>query len=729
MKRRRIRAFLKPYAAVSTLVGITLHAVSATANESGSKAGEFSWAGFHIGGSFGAGFSMGRGQTLSGGSGFTTKAFDLYPGRFDHPGLSFGAQLGYDWQKGPWVYGVETDLNFLNAYRGPSGLFLTPPSYWPLGVIGYGIESEPSGNYFASFRGRLGFAVDRTLFYVTGGLATGGWRGASRLALFNPAPNAIYYGPLSQSSRMKYAVGAGLEHALDDHWSTRFEYLFVDQALQNQFFGNGAGIQYFSHDRVAAHVFRIGLNYRFPDNPETKKEKTGNAEERNKGEKKTDVENSMEKGTSLRESKDPPEQYNVHGQVTNVVQGYPKFPALYSGPASFRPQGQARAGSIANLFAGVKLWEGGAIYLNPEIDAGFGLSNSTGAAAYVNGAVTKVGRAAPYVRFQRYFLRQIIGLDTDSKQNDSDVGSYNEVLESTQNQLSGKVSRDRIILTIGKFAVPDVFDDNVYAHDPNTGFLNLAVNTLGAFDYAADAWGYTYGAALEWKQNWWTARGGIFQLSQVPNGPSIEPAFLRQFMGVAEFEARYNLFGQPGAIKFLAYGDDGYMAKFDDVIALALATGNLPPSVNTLRRRHLKIGGGVNIKQQLVPNLGFFLRASMADGRYETVDFTDIDRSLTFGLVAAGEFWGRPKDEIGAAAVFSGLTGSHVRYFALGGIGAYIGDGALTYGGEHVFEAYYKLNVMNGVQLTADYQLLQNPAHNLDRGPVSVFGLRLHGEF
>jgi high affinity Mn2+ porin len=276
-----------------------------------------------------------------------------------------------------------------------------------------------------------------------------------------------------------------------------------------------------------------------------------------------------------------------------------------------------------------------------------------------------------------------------------------------------------------------VFDDNKYAHDPNTGFLNFGVNSMGAFDYAADSWGYTHGVAVEWKQDWWTARAGLFQLSEIPNGTSIEPQIGRQFMGVGEFEARYDLFAQPGVIKFLAYGDNGYIAKVDDVVNYALLTGGLPPEVNLpwLRRRHLKIGGGVNIQQQVSKEIGFFLRASMADGRFETVDFTDIDRSLATGFTAQGALWGREKDEIGLAGVFSGLSGPRIRYFGLGGLSVYIGDGGLSYGGEKVLESYYKYNVRDGVELTLDYQLIGNPGHNLARGPVNVFGLRLHAQF
>jgi high affinity Mn2+ porin len=708
------------YVAPSAIIGMALlaSAVAAEAPAEPANQSDFSWAGFHIGANFGAGIPLGAGERLRAGSGFTTNAFDFHPGSHDHSGVSFGAQLGYDWQMGQWVYGIETDFNLLDTRHGPSGLFPTPPAYWPLGVTAYRLESEPSGDYFASIRGRLGFALDRTLFYVTGGVVAGGWRGASRLTLLNPAPTSVFLAPVSQSSRVKYAVGGGVEYALDSAWSTRFEYLFVDQALQNQIYDDGLSNQYFMQRGSAAHLLRFGLNYRFSNDPPPDEKKS---------DEKTKITKSSDEKSN--EAKNTPEQYSVHGQITGVVQGYPKFPALYSGPNSLSAQGQARGGAIANLFAGVKLWEGGSVFLNPEIDQGYQLSNTLGAAASVGGAATSVGRAAPYMRFQRYFLRQIIGLDGNEKQNDPGEGAFNETLESAQNQLAGKVAKDRITLTIGKFAVPDIFDDNVYAHDPFTGFMNNAVNSMGAFDYAQDTWGYTYGAALEWKQNWWTARAGIFQLSQAPTGPIIEPVLLRQFMGVTEFEARYQLFDQPGAIKFLAFGDNGYLSKIDDVVDLAYATGNLPPAVDSSRKRHFKTGGGVNIKQQLMPNLGFFLRASMTDGRYETVGFTDIDRSLSFGLVAAGALWDRPKDEIGAAVVLSGLSGSRVRYFASGGLSTHIGDGALSYSGEHVFESYYKLNVRDGVELTADYQFLHNPAYNLDRGPVHIFGLRLHAEF
>ncbi len=701
------------------LLGFALCALSSSARAADTAPPVFNWAGMYIGASLGGGFPLHRGERLQATSGFGSPAFDLYPDSVTRPGVTVGAQAGYNWQRGSWVWGFETDLSLLDGRRGPTGAYLASPAY--SGPPVFTLVSNSSANFFASIRGRVGYAWDRSLLYLTGGVAAGGARGPATLTLGAGGPDAIFSALWSQSSRMKYAIGAGFEYAFADNWSARAEYLFLNQSLNTQVFDNGADFIYVSRIRNENHLIRFGLNYHFGENNRIPGSiEYGRPENGRNG----------HNGSANAQDGDAPEQYSVHAQTTHVAQGYPRFRALYDGPNSFPSGGKANVGSTTNMFLGLRLWEGGAAYLNPEIDQGYGLANSVGAAAYVNSAVAKVGRAAPYMRFQRYFLRQIIGLNEGGeRERDPDEGSRSEVLESTQNQISGKVDKDRVIITLGKFAVGDVFDDNIYAHDPTTGFLNFAFNTMGAFDYAADAWGYTYGLAVEWKQDWWTARGGVFQLPTVPNGQEIEPQIFRQFMGIVELEARYELFSQPGAIKFLAYGDNGYISKIDDVIRYAYLAGDFPPRFDTARGRAVKTGGGINIKQQLMPNLGFFLRASMADGRYETVAYTDVDRQLSMGVVAAGALWGRDDDEIGVAGALGGLHGDRVRYFGLGGTSVYIGDGALSYGGEKNMEAYYKIGFGKNMDATFDYQLLVNPAHNAARGPINVFGLRLRAAF
>ena len=286
-----------------------------------------SWAGFYLGVNAGAGIPLHTNERLQAGSGFTTSAFDLYPLSRERGGVAVGAQLGYNWQIGPWVYGLETDFGLLDGRGGPNGAFAASAPYAPLGVYSYTLANGPSAKYSASIRGRLGFALDRTLYYVTGGVAAGGTRGDASLFLNGGGPGNFFTANPSQSSRMKYLIGAGAEHALDQNWSARLEYSFLSQSLNSQVFDNGAGFQYVSRTRNENHLLRAGLNYRFND-----AEPEGGAKDKSSGDDKS------------KEDKSKEERVSVHGQLTSVAQGYPKFPALYTGPNSFTPKGQARVG-------------------------------------------------------------------------------------------------------------------------------------------------------------------------------------------------------------------------------------------------------------------------------------------------------------------------------------------------------------------------------------------------
>jgi len=351
------------------------------------------------------------------------------------------------------------------------------------------------------------------------------------------------------------------------------------------------------------------------------------------------------------------------------------------------------------------------------------------------------------------FMQQLLGfpvLTTGLVSLPRAIGNVLTVLIA--GQIAGKVDHDRLTLTIGKMSVQDIFDDNVYTHDPTKDFLNYAFLTEGAFDYAANAWGYTDGAVAEWRQNWWTVRAGVYQLAQTPGSTKIEPEIFRQFMAVSELEARYELLAQPGALKFLFFSNNGYFSKFEDDIAYAFAANLFPPSVGSVRRRGQKNGFVVNLAQQLAPGVGFFLRGGMNDGRYETIDYTDINASLAGGFVFDGELWSRPDDRIGLAAGASAISDGFARYLQLGGLGSFVGDGSaiegrlpryylpgepgsptgtgrLSYGRENVVETFYDYAITDWLEATLDYQFLANPGYNTQRGPVNLFGLRLRAEF
>jgi len=412
----------------------------------------------------------------------------------------------------------------------------------------------------------------------------------------------------------------------------------------------------------------------------------------------------------------PTENWNVHGQLSYVAQMHPAFSAAYSGPNSLNPNRDSAETLDATLFLGVRLWRGAAFYVNPEVDQGFGLSNTLGVAGFPSGAAYKVGQNTPYAKLPRAFLRQVIALDGPE-----------QAVPSAPNQLAGVSPVNNVTITIGKFAVVDIFDTNTYAHDPRADFLNWSVIEAGAFDYAADAWGYTFGAAVEWTQSWWTVRGGFFDLSTVPNSTKLDSSF-KQYEWVGELEARHVIAGHPGKVKVLAFVNRGNMGSYNDAVALGQQTGTRPDT-SQVRRFAYRPGVALNAEQELAAGVGAFARLSMNNGSKETFEFTDINQSISGGLSLAGDLWGRHGDRVGMAFVVNGLSGDARRYFSAGGLGVLVGDGALRYGTERIAEIYYRWAVIPHLSISLNFQYIMNPGYNRDRGPVPVIATRIHAEF
>jgi len=411
-----------------------------------------------------------------------------------------------------------------------------------------------------------------------------------------------------------------------------------------------------------------------------------------------------------------PDWLALHGQATFTLQGTPGFDSPYTGPNSLTPH-QRKETIDATLYLGVQPWKGGEFWINPEVDQGFGLSNTLGVAGFPSAEAYKVGKKHPYTRLQRAFFRQTIGLGGDAQD-----------VDAAANQFAGKAAANRIVLTVGKFGVGDVFDTNKYAHDPRGDFLNWTIVDAGTFDYAADAWGYSTGVAAEYYRGPWTLRAGLFNLSKVPNGEVLEKRFDQNQL-VGEIEHRHQIGGRDGAIRLGLFRNRGRFGRFDDALALAASTGEAPDTA-LVRSRQTRVGGYVNLEQGVADNIGVFARAGLIDGQIEPYDFTDVDRTLEAGVALDGAMWGRKGDTIGIAGVGNAISNAHKAYLDAGGIGVLVGDGKLPHPGtEKIAELYYSWKPWAPVALTFDYQFVDNPAYNRDRGPVHVFGLRLHGQF
>jgi high affinity Mn2+ porin len=408
--------------------------------------------------------------------------------------------------------------------------------------------------------------------------------------------------------------------------------------------------------------------------------------------------------------------FAAHAQLTYVEQETSDFSVPYAGKNSLSPDRGAETAD-ATLYLGARLWPGAEGWIDGEIDQGFGLDDTLGVAGFPSGEAYKVGKNQPYLRMPRLFVRQTVDLDASR-----------QTIDAAANQLAGSQSDNRIVVTLGKFSVGDVFDTNQYAHDPRADFLNWAAIDAGTFDYAADAWGYTVGTAIEWYRNSWTLRGGLFDLSDIPNSAHLDPGF-HEFQYLLELEKRYQIAGRPGRLLVTAYESRGRMGLLADAIALADSTGE-SVDIAAVREYRDRTGVSMNLEQQLTSTLGAFLRVGKAGGNVEPYEFTDIDRTVSGGLSLQGAQWHRADDILGLAAIDNGISATRERYLNVGGLGILVGDGRLPHPGpEQIVETYYSLAVFKLAHVSVDYQWINHPAYNRDRGPVSVVAFRLHAQF
>ena len=423
------------------------------------------------------------------------------------------------------------------------------------------------------------------------------------------------------------------------------------------------------------------------------------------------------KAVELEAKSAPDQSFALHAQTTLVVQNNRPFRSAFSGQNSLQSNGETRETFDVTLYLGVRPWKGAELWINPEIDQGFGLRNTLGAAGFPNGEAYKVGRANPYTRLPRLFFRQTI-----------DLGGEVQKVAADLNQLRTTRTANHFVITLGKFGVADVFDTNVYAHDPRGDFLNWSIIEAGNFDYAADAWGYTVGGAVELYAGRFALRGGLFNLSEIPNGEILGKDF-RQYEAVGEIEERHTVHGHAGKIKLTAYFNHGNMGRLSEATAIADATGQ-PADVAQVRKFATRAGVSINVEQELSDSVGVFLRAGISDGRFEAFEFTDIDRTLSGGVSITGKNWGRPDDHVGLAFVANQASRARLRYLAAGGLGVLVGDGQLLRpSDEHIVETYYDFAIAKGVHLSPDFQLIVHPAYNKDRGPVPILAARFHAQF
>ena len=413
-----------------------------------------------------------------------------------------------------------------------------------------------------------------------------------------------------------------------------------------------------------------------------------------------------------------PEETSTKFQATYVWQRKYPFGAAYSGSHSLSPDREKSYSFTATAALGTRTWKGGELYFDPEVTQGVPLSGLTGLGGFTNGEIART--SGPNLTFYRarLFARQ-----------SWDFGGGSEKMESDANQLAGSVDRHRLVLTVGNLSVLDIFDDNAFSHNPRTQFLNWSLMTHGAYDYAADARGYSWGLAFEYFYDDWRLRAGRFIEPKEPNQLALDSRIFKHYGDQIEIERAYALSERPGKLRFLAFRNVARMARYQDALDLATQTGGAP-DINAVRTvERVKHGFGFNIEQEISLSVGCFGRASWADGQTETYAFTEIDRSISAGVSVKGGTFGRAQDTLGIAFARNALSTAHRNYLAAGGLGFFLGDGALNYRPENILETYYSLSVAKESSVSIDFQRIFNPGYNADRGPATVISARLHYGF
>ncbi len=630
----------------------------------------YDWSGFYVGGH--VGYTRGNG---------TNTLFDPGPSAADSSfgSLFGGMQFGYNYLlPSRLLLGIEGDISFPNYLDDGIASARTTP---------FSAVTEKL-DFVSTVRGRAGYAFDHWLFYATGGLA---WSQARLLE----DPSVTGNEDKVLRIREGWALGAGAEFAVAPGWTARLEYLYDRLGKTGGTFSSGTG---YESTTVDLSSVRIGLN--------RKLDWTAAA---------------TNGGSGGGHAGDPwaldPTSWNVHGQLTFIEQGYPAFRSPYQGANSLTGANQIQNTTSATAFVGYRPWDGTEIYVNPELMQGFGLNNTLGVAGFPNGEAQKSDFPIPRIDIARVFIRQTFGL-----------GGEQETVEDGPNQLAGKQDISRITVTAGRFAVLDLFDGNAYSHDPRVDFLNWNMYCCGSYDVTMDKIGYTWGVAVELNQKNWAIRGGYFLVPSVSNVNSYDTDIGAHGEYIGELELRYSLFSQPGKLRLMGWANIANMGSYADALAMPVTTANYPDITQT-RQVRTNYGVVANMEQAISNDLGIFARASWSPGLDEIIGWTDCDQSFSFGGVLKGTAWGRPDDKIGVAGVVEGLSAEARAYFAAGGLGILIGDGQLNYRPEQILEAYYAYSLNKWVTLTFDYQFIDNPGYNADRGPVSVLSGRLHVQF
>ena len=278
------------------------------------------------------------------------------------------------------------------------------------------------------------------------------------------------------------------------------------------------------------------------------------------------------------------ERFAAFGQLTYVNQYKPAFGARYSGANSLTSAPERSYSATVTAFLGWRPWEGGELFFNPEAARGIPLSRLAGLGGLTNGELARTSGADWTLYRARLFLRQTWNLAGDR-----------EAIAGEANQMTDRLAARRWVFTLGNLSALDIFDDNSYAKDPRTDFLNWSLMSYGAWDYPADARGYSWGAALEHYHDDWVFRIGRFMMPAESNGLKLNTNILRSYGDQIEIARKHEFNRLPGKASLLLFHTRARMGSYQASLNAAESTRTVPELAATRQDRD-KWGFGVQCR-------------------------------------------------------------------------------------------------------------------------------------
>jgi high affinity Mn2+ porin len=387
------------------------------------------------------------------------------------------------------------------------------------------------------------------------------------------------------------------------------------------------------------------------------------------------------------------------------------------GGDSFVSHPERSSSFLVGASEGIRLGEDGELWLREEGIRGQPLSAAGGLAGLTNNDMQR--QATSRMKFYRALTFVRWGWS---------LGGEPLAIEDDSTQFARASTTRRLTLVAGDLDLLATFDANEYSHKGADQFLNWCFMTYCAYDFAADSRGYAWGAAADLRWDDGSVRLGRYTMPRLPNQLELDFHIGSHYSDNLEIERRW----MGGSLKALFFHNVMPLSTYAGPVNIApISTSYSGPNARIDRS---KVGAGLDLQQDLGQGVGLFVRAMKARGNGETANFTEADRSIAFGILLPGSIWGRAADHAGVGHARQYASADRVHYLAQGLLGIFTGDGPpppgteFHYGAENVVEAYWQVGLGAGAAFTLDWQRIANPAYNRDRGPIGVWGVRLHWE-